>query len=438
MNRVLTGLLVASVLALGGWSTERRAVARERADANAASAHEAEVRDLDIAFFEARAERDPYAAGDRSRLANLLLARARATGRYEDLVAAEQAARASLDRRRGRNRGGALVLINALMGQHRFREALDEAGLLETEDSTDLTIKSLTGEILLELGRHDEAKQRFDRIGATTNLAAQMRLVRWRELNGDLEGARQLLLDARSRSLSTFGLTREQRAWFELRVGEFAMRYGHSGEARAALGHGLAIAPDDYRLTALAAREALARGDWVAAADFAGRSLDAHFDPASLALLAQAERGRGDSAAATAAVDAMTLAIRAQPGAWHRAWSLALLDEGRELDAVLEHARRDLHDRQDVYAWDLYAWALYRTGDVSGARAAMQRALVTGLRDPQVLAHAQVIDAGGADVTGISLDPAEPLPAAPAAFEFGHLDRPGRRASVARGAHLHR
>ena len=94
--------------------------------------------------------------------------------------------------------------------------------------------------------------------------------------------------------------------------------------------------------------------DWNDAADHAGQSLDAHFDPAALALLARAERGRGDSSAADQAIDAMVLAIRSQPGAWHRAWSLALLDEGRAMPEVLAQSRRDLEDRQDVYAWDLH------------------------------------------------------------------------------------
>ena len=107
-----------------------------------------------------------------------------------------------------------------------------------------------------------------------------------------------------------------------------------------------------------------------------------HFDPAALALLAQAERGRGDSTAANQAIDAMVLAIRSQPGAWHRAWSLALLDEGRAVPEVLAQSRRDLEDRQDVYAWDLQAWALHRTGDDAGAREAMTHALATGIRDP--------------------------------------------------------
>ena len=395
MTRIAAGLITLGVLAFGGWSAGRHATERARIEATAESAQEAAVRDADIAFFTARAARDPFGAGDRARLASLLLARARATGRYEDLVSAEESARASLDLRRGRNRGGALVLANALMSQHRFREALATAELLELVDSTDLTITSLTGEILLELGRYDDAARRFVRLGTTTtNLAAQMRVVRWREITGDVEGAHRLLLDARARSQHAFGLSREQRAWFELRVAEFAFRYGNEREGREALSRGFAVSPGDYRLHAVAARYALARGDWNDAADHAGQSLDAHFDPATLALLAQAERGRGNGSAASQAIDAMVLAIQSQPGAWHRAWSLALLDAGREIPEVLAQSRRDLEDRQDVYAWDLLAWALHRTGNEAGARQAMTHALATGIRDPQILAHAAAIGTG--------------------------------------------
>jgi tetratricopeptide (TPR) repeat protein len=395
LTRVAAGVLALGVLALGGWSAGRHAAEQARLEATAESAREAAVRDADITFFTARAARDPYGAGDRARLASLLLARARATGRYEDLVSAEESARASLELRRGRNRGGALVFINALMGQHRFREALAGAEQLEVEDSTDLTIASLAGEILLELGRYDDAARRFIRIGTTTsNLAAQMRLARWREVTGDVDGAHRVLLDARARSRRAFGLSREQRAWFELRVAEFAFRYGHAREGSEALARGFAVSPGDYRLHATAARYSLSRGHWNDAASHAGQSLETHFDPAALALLARAERGRGDSTAANQAVDAMVLAIRSQPGAWHRAWSLSLLDEGRAVPEVLAQSRRDLEERQDVYAWDLHAWALHRMGDDAGAREAMTHALATGIRDPDVLAHAAAIGTG--------------------------------------------
>ena len=395
MTRIAAGVLTLGVLALGGWSAGRRGTERARTEAATQSAMEATVRDADIAFFKARAARDRYGAGDRARLASLLLARARATGRYEDLLSAEESAQASLELRRGRNRGGVLVLINALTGQHRFREALASAEQLEVEDSTDLTIASLVGEILLELGRYDDAARRFARIGTTTsNLAALMRLARWREVTGDVDGAHRMLLDAQARSRRAFGLSREQRAWFELRVAEFAFRYGREREGSEALARGFAVSPGDYRLHAAAARHALTRGRWSDAADHAGQSLETHFDPAALALLARAERGRGDSTAANQAIDAMVLAIRSQPGAWHRSWSLALLDEGRAVMEVLAQSRRDLEERQDVYAWDLHAWVLYRMGDVAGAREAMTHALATGIRDPDVLAHAAAIGTG--------------------------------------------
>ncbi len=208
-----------AALALGGWSAGRRAEAHARLEVAAESRHEAEVRSSDIEFFEARLAGDPYGAGDRARLASLLLARARAGGRFEDLVAAEQHARESLDLRRGHNRGAALVLANALMGQHRFREALVVAQGLETEDSTDPTAASLTGEVLLELGRYDEAGRRLSNMNYATNLAAQMRVARWDEVTGRVEDAHRLLLDARARSLPNYELSREQRAWFEVRVG---------------------------------------------------------------------------------------------------------------------------------------------------------------------------------------------------------------------------
>ncbi len=125
----------------------------------------------------------------------------------------------------------------------------------------------------------------------------------------------------------------------------------------------------------IAARESVTRQDWARAVEYASQSMEQHFDPAALAVVATAERGRGDTAAAGQAIRAMVTAIKAQPGAWHRAWSLALLDENQEIEAVLSQARQDLESRQDVYGWDLYAWALYRSGDVDGARRAIDHAL---------------------------------------------------------------
>jgi hypothetical protein len=77
---------LAAWLALGRGGSEPLLIAT-------AAAHplDLEVRNQDIAFFEARAKADPYSGSDRGRLAYLYLQRGRETGEYEDYRRAEAA-----------------------------------------------------------------------------------------------------------------------------------------------------------------------------------------------------------------------------------------------------------------------------------------------------------------------------------------------------------
>src|SRR5207302_622345 len=72
---------------------------------------------------------------------------------------------------------------------------------------------------------------------------------------------------------------------------------------------------------------------------------------------------------------AMKVAVLGQPGQWHRAWSLFLLDHGRRVPEVLAHVTKELETRRDIYGYDLLAWALHKSGRDGAARIAMARAL---------------------------------------------------------------
>jgi len=87
----------------------------------------------------------------------------------------------------------------------------------------------------------------------------------------------------------------------------------------------------------------------------------------------------------------MEVAVLGQPGQWHRAWSLFLLDHGRRVPEVLAHVREELETRRDVYGYDLLAWALHKAGRDGEARAAMDAALAQGTKDPLLLRHAAEI-----------------------------------------------
>ncbi len=391
---IATPLLAAALLSGARWA---RGDAGSPAGAGPGSGlplAESRVRDLDIAFYQARVARDPLGAADRARLAALYLRRARETGSNEDLLRAEAAARASLRNRAARNSAALSVLANSLLAQHRYAEALEAARALAAREPDAAAARALLGEIEMELGDYEAARAAFRSLAARErDLAVAPRLARWAELVGRPEEAHRLLVAARNRALGAPGLPSEQRAWFHLRVGDLALRYGRLGEARRELEAALAAAPHDYRVLGALARLEAVRHRWRRAVEYGERAIATALDPATLGLVGDAYAALGDTAKAEDYYRALEVSIAGQPGPYHRAWSLFLLDHGRRIPEVLARVAAELETRRDIYGYDLLAWALHRSGRHAEADAAMRRALALGTRDPMLWYHAGSIAA---------------------------------------------
>ncbi|HEX9895060.1 MAG TPA: tetratricopeptide repeat protein [Gemmatimonadales bacterium] len=353
-----------------------------------------DVREADIRFYQARVTTDPIGALDRMRLGALLLDRARASGEARDLIRAEELARESIALRQAHNAAAWHLLAAALLGQHRFLEALEVAERLVAMNPEATGARALRGEILLELGRYPAADSVFAGLGLQRyqpNVAP--RYARWLELRGRSGGARRLLERARVDAVRN-GLPDDQIAWYHLRLGELALRHGRHRQARGWLESGLAIRPADWRLLAVRARLALAEGDGQLAIALGDSSLSLHFDPATLALMGDAWAREGEPSRAEAFFRGLETAAGSAPrGGYHRAWYLALLDHQRQVPLVLAQVTRDLETRQDIYGWDLLAWALHQSGRRAEARAAMSLALQWGTDDPDLRRHTRAIEA---------------------------------------------
>jgi Flp pilus assembly protein TadD len=350
------------------------------------------IRDRDIAFYQARVERDPEGALDRSMLGSLYLWRARETGNLEDLVRAETIARESFQVRSRRNGIALHVLASALVGQHRYEEALDQVRILVADDSSNLSFLALKGEIEMELGSYAAAESTFSRLRSWGyKLPVATRLARWEELTGNPERARALLLRARDDALAQVNLPREQKAWFHLRVGDLAFRYGRTGEAEAAWQAGLAFSPNDHRLLSSMSRLELSRRQWRRSIRYGEAAVAQSLDPATLGVLSDAYAASGDSVRSAEFARTMELVVLAQPGAYHRAWSLYLLNHDHQVARVLANVEAEMARRTDVYGYDLLAWALYKNGKNCEAREAMRHALALGTREPMLLNHAAAI-----------------------------------------------
>jgi tetratricopeptide (TPR) repeat protein len=283
------------------------------------------------------------------------------------------------------------------MAQHRFAEALESAHRLVEADSNALSSRALLGEVYLELGHYDSARVVFGGLRTRRTLAIAPGLARWAEISGRLDQARSLFADAARMAWKDPNFRREQLAWFALREGELGLKRGKLADAERAFRRGLAVRPSDHRLLAALARLELARGRPRAAIDAAERAIAVVFEPTTLGVLADAYLAAGDTTKSEEYARALETSIAGQPGAFHRAWSLFLLDHDRKLPEVLAKAREELETRRDVYGYDLLAWAWYKNGRIEESRAAINQALSLGTEDSSLLFHAAVIERAAGD-----------------------------------------
>ncbi len=365
---------------------------------------EARIRDLDIGFYQSRVERDPRSAGDYTQLAGLYLQRARETADNGDLVRAEENARHSIDLRSGRNAPAFGVLASSLLAQHRFAEALHVTQRLVAFDSSSVPARGLLGETQFESGHYEEAGRTLGTLATySRDLSVAPRLARWHELHGRPEQARRLLRVAREDARQQHAMPKEQLAWFHLRLGDLALRYGHLGEAERELRGGLRVSPNDYRLLGTMARLEAARHRWPSAIRYGEQAIAYALDPTTLGVVGDAYAAAGDRAKAEEYYRTMEVTVLHQPGPFHRAWSLFLLDHDRDVPRVLAKVREEIQTRRDIYGYDLLAWALHKSGRHREAGAAMTQALALGTRDAMLFYHAGMIERALGDSASASL-----------------------------------
>ena len=353
---------------------------------------EEEIRELDIAFFTDRVKRDPTGGSDLARLGALYLARARETGDPHDVLLAEQAARSSLRNRPERNGAAASVLQSSLLSQHRFDEALTLALAARDAEPDKPTLRAAVGEIRMELGQYDSARADFTGLHVPLgDLAVAPRLARWVEIEGQPDRALRLLRAALAAAKREPSLPREQLAWYHLRVGDVELRMGHAPAADSAYHAGLAVHPGDYRILSALAHSALLQRRWRESIGYGEQAIARTLDPATLGTLSDAYAALGDSAKSAEYAHVLDVAVLRQPGAYHRAWSLFLLDHDRHVALVSRKIHQEMRTRRDVYAYDLLAWSLHKQGRDRDAQVAMQHALSQGTIDPLLTHHAGVI-----------------------------------------------
>ncbi len=345
-----------------------------------------------IALAQAAIARDPKHAQAHADLALALTQRARETADpvyYQQAEAAVQAALAvspgHFDARK--------VRAWALLGQHRFAEALTIATALNREVPDDLMVYGILTDAHIELGHYDEAERSAQwmldlRPG---NIPALTRAAYLRELFGDIDGAIELMRAAVNRM--PFQET-EDRAWVLTQVGHLELVRRQPTAAEEALEAALTLFPNyHYALGTLAeVRTAQQRHREAAVLQRQRYAVAPH--PENLFELAEAQARAGMRAEAAKSYAQFEAGARAEMRGDDNAnreliayWAGA----GKKPAEALKLAEQEIARRGDVYTREAYAWALHKNGRRADARREIAKALAVGVRHPRLLERAAAI-----------------------------------------------
>lgn len=246
--------------------------------------------------------------------------------------------------------------------------------------------QGLLGDVLLDLGRLDEAREVYQRmLDQKPCLQSYARAAQVRWLVGDPAGCRELLgLAAKAGSQRD----PESLAWVMTRRAVLELQANDPSAATTAADAALALVAGYPAALLARGRAAMADGRAAAAVDDLAAAVRAWPLPEHAWAHADALRAAGRAKEADEAeAELLRTGEREDP----RTFAVWLATTGRLPGTALRLAEAELRARQDAHTLDAVAIARLRNGDVLGAEAAMRRALAAGLQDARVHLHAACI-----------------------------------------------
>ena len=349
----------------------------------------------EIAFLQARVNRNPNDGLDLAALAGAYIAKARVSGQNAWYVLAEQAAErslAALPLAIG-NVGAQLALAEIAQAQHDFSRAL---GLIETVTKTqprNASALALRASIKLAQGDLEAALQDVEPLVKAlpnqSNLNLRAVIL---ETQGTLEAAKKDFTHALEieEADDAFGSARTRTLF-----ARFSARHGQSKLAHGLLEEALRIAPG-YPLALLQLADLEFRqGQFDAARATYNELLSSSkgsastFDHTAILGLARIARATNSSEVDQLWNDAVNI-LRKEitDGAFGHRRELArvLLERGNQQDVneALKQAKLELNVRHDWESLNVLAWAQQKTGFLPEARATIQKALAVGVQDAEL------------------------------------------------------
>ena len=346
-----------------------------------------------ISFIQGKIRENPEDAVSYTLLGDLYLRQARETGDVSAYQRAEESLNKALDLLPGYSPAGA-SLASAYYSTHDFEKALDLAERVYQSNTKNLHARIVVADSYLALGEYETAEAIYNEIGETDSSPPVLaRLANLAELQGDPDKALTLIRRAAGDTLRSGG-TKENAAWYLLRVGDIYFNHGEIKLAGEFYEASLRVFDDYYLALAGLGKVSAAVGSYDEAITYYQKAASIVPQPDILAAL-------GDLYTVTDQPQQAELQYRTveyigelaslNRQVYNRQLANFYSDHDVNVEKALQLALAELDSRKDIYGYDAAAWAYYKNGDYEEAQGLMDRALALGTQDARLYYHAGMI-----------------------------------------------
>ncbi len=289
---------------------------------------------------------------------------------------------------------GLKVQTRLLLGRHEFAKALELATRLNKQTPDDVAVYGYLVLANAELGNYKEAAEAAQwMLNIRPNNAAGLASAGYvRELYGYIAPALEV---TRLAYESTPFQETEERAWLLVRMAHLDVEAGDLVRAETDASGALGLFPGYPAGLGALAEVRIAQHRYDDAATLLRKRYDEAPSAANLYAVGEALELAGRKAEADALFvefETKALAESAQADNANRELIAYYVDFAHKPAAAVRIAEQEIARRHDVFTLDSYAWALAAAGETERASVEIHKALSVGVKDPQILRHADAID----------------------------------------------
>lgn len=311
-----------------------------------------------------------------------------ATGDIDYLVKAEDDLKQAVEVTKGKTTSYLKSLASNYISQHRFKEALQ---LLEqAEDNSDKLngTRKMLFDVHLELGNYLAAESYLKSFKNTSDFDYLIRLAKWEDHKGNLEGA--IINMEKAKAIAESSNLKSLKEWSYTNLADF---YGHAGDIEKSYNlylKALELDPTDaYAKKGIAWITFSYENNPIIAQNIIDSVKTYYTAPDNELLIAEIAEYNEDESTKITAIGRYNDMVRDKNyGDMYNAYNVIMYtDEMLLPERAIEIAELEVKNRPTPQSYDLLAWGYFKKGNIEKANAIIEKHVEGQTFEPAVLYH---------------------------------------------------